>query len=232
VASDPAQKRLRWIIGGLLGLAAIILIATIWFWRATRPSRGVTVTAVNDGTTVDPSWERPAIPTSVGAVSGPDALPLMAVSAPLPPLGGTPAASVAAFVPASSVSSPPPVAPADVYGTAPAPPGPPPAGTPDQHWYQDDEPDPPAFEEPEPPRFEEPDPPRFEEPEATAMLPAVEPAGAVGGHDSDNDRFDDRLAERLDDDGPWEPRSEPDVPSDSEEQWRGIRPLGPIPRGE
>ena len=36
---DPAQKELRWIIIGLLGLAVVILILTIWFWRATRPAR-------------------------------------------------------------------------------------------------------------------------------------------------------------------------------------------------
>ncbi len=36
---DPAQKKLRWIIIGLIGLAVLILILTIWFWRATRPSR-------------------------------------------------------------------------------------------------------------------------------------------------------------------------------------------------
>ena len=34
---DPAQKRLRWIIVGLVGLAVIVAGLTIWLWRATRP---------------------------------------------------------------------------------------------------------------------------------------------------------------------------------------------------
>lgn len=36
-ASDVAERRLTWVVYGLLGLAALITIATVWFWRATRP---------------------------------------------------------------------------------------------------------------------------------------------------------------------------------------------------
>ena len=38
VKEDPAAVRLRWIIYGLVGLAAVVLVGTILFWRATRPS--------------------------------------------------------------------------------------------------------------------------------------------------------------------------------------------------
>ncbi|HKY14629.1 MAG TPA: hypothetical protein VJM33_06855 [Microthrixaceae bacterium] len=36
---DPAEERLQWIIIALLVLAGLILVITIWFWRATRPAR-------------------------------------------------------------------------------------------------------------------------------------------------------------------------------------------------
>jgi hypothetical protein len=46
---DPAQKRLRWIIVGLVGLAVIVAGLTIWLWRATKPSR------LADGSGVEPT---------------------------------------------------------------------------------------------------------------------------------------------------------------------------------
>jgi flagellar basal body-associated protein FliL len=89
-ASDPAQARLRWIIIGLLALAAVILAATIAFWAATRPSK-VRVEAVQQPVIAPP-------PTEAGAEAGPNAAPaelgddaiaaalasMMAVDRPLP----------------------------------------------------------------------------------------------------------------------------------------------------
>jgi hypothetical protein len=226
VASDPAQKRLRWIIAGLVGLAVIVLIVTIWFWRATSPSRGVTVTEVatdEDGDGSVPA--QPAIPTPAAAPGTPvDALPLMAVNAPLPSAGPPVATSATtAFVPTAAVPSPPPQNPADVYGTAPAPPDPPTEVAPDPQWFKDPEPasadlpDPPAFDEPDPPTFAEPDPPHFEESEPTSLVEAV---------------ADDYQDEDDDEGEVWEPRSTVEPMTGDGEQWRGIRPLGPVPRGE
>lgn len=38
-ASDAASRRLTWTIVGLLVLAAVILFATVLYWRATRPPK-------------------------------------------------------------------------------------------------------------------------------------------------------------------------------------------------
>ena len=36
-ASDVAERRLSWVVYGLLALAVLIAVATVLFWRATRP---------------------------------------------------------------------------------------------------------------------------------------------------------------------------------------------------
>lgn len=36
-ASDAAGDRLTWVVLGLVVLATVIAIMTLWFWRATRP---------------------------------------------------------------------------------------------------------------------------------------------------------------------------------------------------
>jgi hypothetical protein len=36
-ASDVAARRLTWVVYGLLALAVLVAIATVLFWRATRP---------------------------------------------------------------------------------------------------------------------------------------------------------------------------------------------------
>jgi hypothetical protein len=234
VASDPAQKRLRWIIGGLIGLAVLALVATIWFWRATRPIPDVSVTEVAAEDEAD--GVATMAPSSLPPVTGPapalEAVPLMAPTAPLPPTVAGVVASVPApepFVPTPVSSSPPPLSPADVYGS---PPPPPPVADPDPTWFEEpdpprfeepeppafEEPEPPAFEEPEPPAFEEPEPPRFADPEPTTTYDAVDPE-----HEAE-DEFDDG--------GVWEPRSQAEPPPGDGEQWRGIRPLGPVPRGD
>jgi flagellar basal body-associated protein FliL len=64
-ASDPAQARLRWIIIGLLALAAVILAATIAFWFATRPPK-VRVEVVQQPVIAPP-------PTHSGGEAGPAA---------------------------------------------------------------------------------------------------------------------------------------------------------------
>lgn len=38
-ASDAASTRLSWVIWGLLGLAAVISVATVVFWWLTHPDR-------------------------------------------------------------------------------------------------------------------------------------------------------------------------------------------------
>lgn len=75
-ADDPAQSRLRLIIIAFFVLAAVILVATVVFWRRTRPVAGPSVTVV--ATTVQdrapasgevasplPDPERPIIPPVV-----------------------------------------------------------------------------------------------------------------------------------------------------------------------
>jgi hypothetical protein len=53
--SDPAQARLRLVIIALVVLAVLILIATIWFWRSTKPRRRADAGVVSDDATSVPS---------------------------------------------------------------------------------------------------------------------------------------------------------------------------------
>jgi hypothetical protein len=86
---DPAQKRLRLVIGGLVGLAIIVLGLTIWLWRATKPSR---VAAESDLETTSsgedgPSWSempRPG-PVTAGATRAVPTGPLEGVRVPRRP---------------------------------------------------------------------------------------------------------------------------------------------------
>jgi hypothetical protein len=128
-------------------------------------------------------------------------------------------------MPTAAATSPPPRAPADLYGTPAAPPEPPGAADPDPQWFEDPEaPEPPVFEAPDPPDFDEPEPPRFDEPEPTVSheVITVEPAEV----DIEAPQVDDEDVEV------WEPRATADPPPDNGEQWRGIRPLGPVPRAD
>jgi membrane protein DedA with SNARE-associated domain len=36
---NPARSTLQWIILGLLVLAVVCLVFTVWFWRRTSPKR-------------------------------------------------------------------------------------------------------------------------------------------------------------------------------------------------
>jgi hypothetical protein len=56
-ADDPAQDRLRLIIVGLVVLAAIVLVVTILFWRATSPDRVVTVSELPSDGVDEPSTD-------------------------------------------------------------------------------------------------------------------------------------------------------------------------------
>jgi hypothetical protein len=87
---DPAQKRLRLVIGGLVGLAIIVAGLTIWLWRATKPSRAVAdaedepTSAGDDG----PSWSdlpRPE-PLPAGATQAVLTGPLEGVRVPRRPV--------------------------------------------------------------------------------------------------------------------------------------------------
>ena len=131
-AEDPAGSRLRWIIGGLIGLGGVILLATIGFWRATRPPY---LTELDGFRSSDPT--RPAgpgvLPTEalpvVGAVGatavGATAVGSAAVSeartvvqptvasAPVDPSTSAPSAELPPLVP---VVFPPEGPPADTAG--------------------------------------------------------------------------------------------------------------------
>lgn len=89
-ASDPAQARLRWIIIGLLVLAAVILSATIAFWFATRPPK-VRVAVIQQPIIAPPSTDSrsEAGQATVSTELGDDAIAaalasMMAVDRPLP----------------------------------------------------------------------------------------------------------------------------------------------------
>lgn len=45
-SGDDASQRLSWVILALVGLAVVISIATVVFWRLTRPDRRATEPAV------------------------------------------------------------------------------------------------------------------------------------------------------------------------------------------
>jgi len=200
-ADDPAQDRLRLIIIGLVALAVVVLAVTILFWRATSPSRVVTVVEVDDrddrddldgepvALAADPRTVRPErdvafatalmAPTSPLAVAGaadpvPAATPTEPAEPSEPPSDAPPVAAPDAARPRPSVRKAAPV----------------------------------EWPEPEPDRLDlrvpaappvdvtddAPDPPRFE---ATAEQPAIDPTPAAPGE--------------------WT-------------EWRGIRPLGPVER--
>jgi hypothetical protein len=87
---DPAQKRLRLVIGGLVGLAILVAIMTIWLWRATKPSRLADDSDVESTTTGEdgPTWSdlpRPA-PLATGATRAVPTGPLEGVRVPRRPL--------------------------------------------------------------------------------------------------------------------------------------------------
>lgn len=50
-AQDTAQQSMRYIIWGLIALAVVVAIGTLYFWARTRPPL---VTELSDGVTVTP----------------------------------------------------------------------------------------------------------------------------------------------------------------------------------
>ena len=93
-SDDPggdASRRLSWAITGLLVLAGIIVVATMVFWRLTRPERATSgggsmrvVTSMSD-----------AGPAAEGATQASDAAEASAVSRTRRPARGAGADSVA-----------------------------------------------------------------------------------------------------------------------------------------
>jgi hypothetical protein len=79
-ASDVAARRLSWVVYGLLGLAVLIALATVWFWRATRPDPApdpeITMRWIDPGAAqraeVPPERPRRSVPSAPDA-GGPDA---------------------------------------------------------------------------------------------------------------------------------------------------------------
>ncbi len=84
---DPAQKKLRWIIVGLVGLAVIVAALTIWLWRATKPSRRAGDPDLESPETGDggPAWSDLPPPGPAGTTSAIAAGPLEGVRVPRRP---------------------------------------------------------------------------------------------------------------------------------------------------
>ena len=215
--ADPAQARLRWIIWGLVALAAMILLATVIFWWTTRPGRraDVRVTVLEDEDAVghdddhevgdwygeesddldlgDDEGRRDTVDDPLGVAppaviaAAPEILqPMMAVTAPLPPVRRPPEVDDAIIAAALADIVDRPVRearPEDAYDPTPVTP-------------------------------------------ATRPVPGSEPSVA--------DPWSPPTAEEPgsvrdeDEDGPWVPK-----PAEPESQrWQGIRPLGPTPRAD
>lgn len=121
-ASDVAERRLTWVVYGLLGLAALIAIATVWFWRATRPDPApdpdIAMRWINPADAAQRAPQAPerrpaARPAPVAASASP--------SAPVPPRRRPPdQAAIATLAPQRRPANGAPT----TGGPAPAPPGP------------------------------------------------------------------------------------------------------------
>lgn len=72
-AGDDASQRLSMVIIGLLVLAVVITVATVVFWRLTRPepaARGGGIRWVAAPEGVEPAGPAPASPAGVPPVAG------------------------------------------------------------------------------------------------------------------------------------------------------------------
>jgi hypothetical protein len=86
-SGDDASQRLSWVILALVGLAVVISIATVVFWRLTRPDRRPAEPAVRwvpAGETAA-SAESPSAPPTVPPTVPPAAPPTVPPTADLAP---------------------------------------------------------------------------------------------------------------------------------------------------
>jgi hypothetical protein len=221
---DPAQKQLRLIIIGLVVLAVVVLALTVFLWRATSPARVVTVVPVGDGGDVEEGFEgddvpddgdeplervagarrRPAAEQSSVVPADPFSVALMSPSSPL-------------VVPTSSVAPAPSVVVAD------------PVEWPEVEPQRLDLPDPPVFDDeaPEDPGEPPEDPRAGNRPELGVRMPArrarTRPVRDWG---------DREPVEGADGGYPESPEGADRKDRSDDGAWQGIRPLGPVERGE
>ncbi len=89
-SGDDASQRLSMVIIGLLVLAAVIAVATVVFWRLTRPDPTAAEPAIRWVTA--PDGVEPPAPLAAPSAGAPSTPPTPAAGGEAPPTGAPPAA--------------------------------------------------------------------------------------------------------------------------------------------